>query len=122
MTAFRVLLAAIFVTIVVYTSVVVANHGLGLLPVFFGDIAKMEWPGQFNLDFSGFLVLSALWLLAPSLLAGWPCVGSCWALRGGPPSHRVPLRSELHRQRRLRGTAPGKHPGEEPGGSLVGFE
>lgn len=36
MTGFRLLLAAIFLTIVVYTSVVVADHGLGLLPAFFG--------------------------------------------------------------------------------------
>lgn len=62
MAAFRVVLAVIFVTIVSYTSVVVANHGLDLFPVFFGDIAKMTWPGQFNLDFLGFLTLSGLWL------------------------------------------------------------
>ena len=62
MTAFRALLALIFIAITVYTAPVVANHGLGLLPIFFGDIARMEWPGQFNLDFLGFLVLSAFWL------------------------------------------------------------
>ena len=50
MTGFRVLLAAIFETIAVYTAVVIADHGMNLLPVFFGDMAKMEWPGQFNLD------------------------------------------------------------------------
>lgn len=62
MTAFRALLAALFVAICVYTSVVVANHGLGLFAVFFGDIAAMAWPGQFNVDFMGFLTLSGLWL------------------------------------------------------------
>lgn len=62
MNQFRVLLAAIFVAIVAYTLVVVANHGLGLFPIFFGDIAEMGWPGQFNLDFLGFLTLSAFWL------------------------------------------------------------
>ena len=62
MNAFRILLAVIFVTIVAYTCVVIANHGMGLLPVFFGDMGKMAWPGQFNLDFMGFLVLSGLWL------------------------------------------------------------
>ena len=62
MMAFRVLLAAILATVVAYTAVVISNHGMNLLPVFFGDIAKMEWPGQFNLDFLGFLVLSAFWL------------------------------------------------------------
>lgn len=62
MVPFRVLLAAIFTTIFVYTSFVIADHGLGLFSVFFGDIAAMGWPGQFNLDFAGFLVLSAFWL------------------------------------------------------------
>jgi hypothetical protein len=32
------------------------------MSVFFGDIVAMTWPGQFNLDFSFFLVLSGLWL------------------------------------------------------------
>jgi len=35
---------------------------MGLLGVFFGDIARMGWPGQFNLDFLGLLTLSGLWL------------------------------------------------------------
>jgi len=62
MTAFRILLVVIVVTVVAYTVVVVANHGMGLFPIFFGDIARMDWPGQFNLDFMGFLTLSGLWI------------------------------------------------------------
>ncbi|MBM4205868.1 MAG: hypothetical protein FJ194_17250 [Gammaproteobacteria bacterium] len=62
MSAFRGLLAILLVTVVVYTVPVIAEHGLlSLMPAFFGDMAKMGWPGQFNLDFSGFLILSALW-------------------------------------------------------------
>ena len=61
MRGFRILLVVLLATIVTYTVPVVANHGLGLLPIFFGDIAEMRWPGQFNLDFLGFLVLSAFW-------------------------------------------------------------
>lgn len=62
MGTFRILLSVIFLTVVAYTVVVIANHGMGLLPIFFGDMAKMEWPGQFNLDFFGFLTLSGAWL------------------------------------------------------------
>ena len=62
MAQLRLVLAIIFVVVVGYTIPVVANHGLGLLPIFFGDIAEMGWPGQFNLDFFGFLTLSALWI------------------------------------------------------------
>ena len=62
MNGFRTILVLIFVAISGYTAVVIANHGMGLLPIFFQDMAAMEWPGQFNLDFMCFLVLSALWV------------------------------------------------------------
>lgn len=62
MTAFRVLLIVLCVILAGYTGVVIANHGMGLLKVFFGDIAAMGWPGQFNLDFLFMLLLSALWV------------------------------------------------------------
>jgi hypothetical protein len=62
MTGFRAYLAAMALTIFLYTAVVIANHGWGLLPVFFGDMGQMGWPGQFNLDFMFMLTLSALWV------------------------------------------------------------
>lgn len=61
MTLFRIFLAAAIVIVLGYTAVTVANHGLNLFPIFFGDIAEMGWPGQFNLDFYCFLLLSGLW-------------------------------------------------------------
>jgi hypothetical protein len=60
--AFRALLLVLWVVIAGYTAVVAANHGTGLYSAFFGDIAKMEWPGQFNLDFMCLLMLSGLWV------------------------------------------------------------
>lgn len=62
MILFRLFLVACLVVIVPYTAVTIANHGMGLAPVFFGDIAAMGWPGQFNLDFFCFLLLSGLWV------------------------------------------------------------
>ena len=61
MNMFRAFLALMIVVIAAYTAVVIANHGMGLIPIFFGDIAAMTWPGQFNLDFFCFLLLSGLW-------------------------------------------------------------
>ena len=61
MTAFRLYLAALLAVLVAYTLAVMATHGANLLPVFFGDIARLAWPGQFNLDFMMMLSLSALW-------------------------------------------------------------
>jgi hypothetical protein len=51
-----------FVFILMYTGIVGLNHGWNLLPIFFRDIVAMNWPGQFNTDFTCFLTLSGLWL------------------------------------------------------------
>ena len=62
MTLFRLFLLTCLIVIASYTSVTIANHGWNLLPVFFGDMAEMGWPGQFNLDFTTFLLLAGLWV------------------------------------------------------------
>lgn len=62
MNAFRALLIVLCLTIACYTGVVIANHGINLLPIFFGDMATLTWPGQFNLDFMCMLTLSGLWV------------------------------------------------------------
>lgn len=62
MTLFRIFLVSLWLSLVGYTAIVITNHGMGFLPVFFGDIANMKWPGQFNLDFSCMLLLGAIWV------------------------------------------------------------
>ena len=62
MMAFRVLLVSIVIVMLGYTGIVGSTQGWNFMPVFFGDIAAMKWPGQFNLDFSCLLLLSGLWL------------------------------------------------------------
>lgn len=61
MMGFRALLVAIFVLILGYTLPVGGAHGWNLVPVFFAAIGEMGWQGQFNVDFSCFLILSGLW-------------------------------------------------------------
>ena len=62
MIAFRILLLILLIAVVTYTIPVVIEEGLSsLLPTFFRDILAMTWPGQFNFDFFGFLILSATW-------------------------------------------------------------
>ena len=62
MTAFRILLVILLLAVVTYTIPVAIEEGLSpLIPTFFGDILAMTWPGQFNFDFFGFLILSATW-------------------------------------------------------------
>lgn len=63
MAAFRTMLGAMFLSLLAYTAVVVSRFGLDtLFPTFFGDMAKIGWPGQFNLDFTFMLALSATWV------------------------------------------------------------
>lgn len=62
MSGFRLFLVAVWLLIATYTTVVIANHGFNLLPIFFGDITQLVWPGQFNLDFMCMLLLSGLWV------------------------------------------------------------
>ena len=62
MTILRAYAAIFLIILVVYTGMVMAEHGANLVPVFFGDMAAINWPGQFNLDFMGFLLLSGLWV------------------------------------------------------------
>jgi hypothetical protein len=59
---FGLLLTAMFITVALYTGVTIGKHGPNLLPVFFGDIGKFTWPGQFDLDFMCMLALSAIWV------------------------------------------------------------
>jgi hypothetical protein len=63
MTGFRILLVAIIAIVGVYTVFVVGEHGMDFLSPFYGDIAKMGWPGQFNMDFHAFLILGSAWLM-----------------------------------------------------------
>lgn len=62
MKAFRLLLISYIVGILIVTGIVGFKHGWNLLPIFFGDMASLTWPGQFNFDFMCFLILSGLWL------------------------------------------------------------
>ena len=62
MTRFRQLLIAITLVIVLFTVAAVLNEGLNLLPHFFKPIRALTWQGQFNVDFSTYLVLSGVWM------------------------------------------------------------
>lgn len=62
MIVFRIVLVLMFAALLAYTGLVISTQGWDLLSVFFGDMAKRQWPGQFNLDFMFMLSLSAFWV------------------------------------------------------------
>ena len=62
MFTFRLLLIALTVAIAVLTVAAVANDGWSLLPHFFGPIFALTWQGQFNVDFTTYLILSGVWM------------------------------------------------------------
>ncbi len=61
MTILRALLVVFLIVLSTYTAVVISNYGWNLFPYFFADMLVMNWAGQFNLDFTGFLAVSAVW-------------------------------------------------------------
>jgi hypothetical protein len=63
MTGFQILLVAIIAIVGIYTGFVIAEYGVDFLSPFYADIAKLGWPGQFNMDFLAFLFLGSLWLM-----------------------------------------------------------
>lgn len=62
MRAFQLLMIIFIFGIFSITGLVGLKHGWNLLPIFFGDMISLTWPGQFNFDFLCFLILSGLWL------------------------------------------------------------
>ncbi len=59
---FRFLLAVMFLAVLIYTIIVGNNYGWDLFSIFFSNIVKMDWSGQFNFDFALLLFLSGLWV------------------------------------------------------------
>lgn len=82
---FRTLLVLIFIIIAGYTAVVISNHGMNLFAVFFGDMAKLGWAGQFNLDFMFMLAFSALWVAWRHAFSGTGLLLATIAFLGGSP-------------------------------------
>ncbi len=62
MNTFRALLVGMTLALAAYTVMAVSHGGWNLFPVFFGDVAKAGWAGQFDLDFSCYLLLSGSWI------------------------------------------------------------
>ena len=62
MKAFRALLIILYIILAGYTLAVVAEHGINFMPVIFGQLGAVGWPGQITLDFLIYLTLSAIWI------------------------------------------------------------
>jgi hypothetical protein len=83
MIGLRIFLLLFLLGLAVYTGTVISTHGTDLAPIFFGDIQAMDWPGQFNLDFTGFLILSALWTAWRHRFSVWGLILAVLAFFGG---------------------------------------
>lgn len=62
MAMFRIYLVIVLAGLTGYTLAVGTDHGWNLLPIFFSNIAELNWSGQFNVDFMTFLGLSGIWI------------------------------------------------------------
>ncbi|WBX98718.1 hypothetical protein [Chryseobacterium gambrini] len=59
----KILLIVQSLTLFVYTIFCFQKEGANLLSVFVNNIVALGWNGQFNLDFSCYLMLSGLWIM-----------------------------------------------------------
>ena len=82
---FRLILVAWLTVIAAYTGLVLMAEGFTLFTHFFGDIGAVGWPGQFNMDFMGFLFLSALWVAWRHQFTGRGLLLAPIAFFGGMP-------------------------------------
>ena len=58
----RVVLIVMSVVIVVFSVTAILDGGLNLVTPFLQPIFAMTWQGQFNVDFTCYLVLSGIWM------------------------------------------------------------
>ena len=115
MNLFRVLLITMFTAVALYTGVTIANHGPNLLPVFFGDIGKFAWPGQFDLDFICMLATAALWVAWRNQFSPGGLGLAAVAVFGGTPFLSayllvISLRAQGGMSEVLLGNSPGGRP------------
>jgi hypothetical protein len=61
--ALKILLIAQTIALLIYTIYIVQKEGLTLFQVFTNDIISITWAGQFNLDFTCYLIISGLWIM-----------------------------------------------------------
>lgn len=57
------LLIFFFLAIGFYTFFAFQKEGIQLFSVFINQIQSLTWAGQFNLDFTCYLILSGLWIM-----------------------------------------------------------
>lgn len=62
MTFFRILLAVLGITVLIYTVIAASNDGINLFATTIPAVGDFGWQGQFHLDFATYLILSGLWV------------------------------------------------------------
>ncbi|MCU0417671.1 MAG: hypothetical protein MUE33_10860 [Cytophagaceae bacterium] len=59
----KVLLLLQTIGLLIYTTLVINIEGADFIFVFINNILSINWSGQFNLDFSCYLLLSGIWIM-----------------------------------------------------------
>ncbi|TAF68110.1 MAG: hypothetical protein EAZ55_00740 [Cytophagales bacterium] len=75
----KILLLAQTLLLLIYTAIVGMNNGWDIAGVFVQNLVSMSWNGQFSLDFSCYLLLSALWIMWRNRFSAWAIVWACIA-------------------------------------------
>ena len=62
MAAFRMVLIAMILVMIILTITAVQNEGLDGITPFFTPIFELAWQGQYRVDFICYLILSGIWM------------------------------------------------------------
>lgn len=69
--------------LLIATAAAVRQQGWNLFSIFIENIKAMNWNGQFNLDFSCYLMLSGLWIMWRNRFAPAAIIGGAFAMVAG---------------------------------------
>ena len=113
MNAFRSLMVAMIIWIIGITGIVAYKHGLNLVPIFFGDMASLTWPGQFNADFFLFsYTFRFMGCLAESVFLCWAYSAADSCIFGNIVFSSISSYSELSGKWRYENDTYGKRQGK----------
>ncbi|MCU0375109.1 MAG: hypothetical protein MUF24_07360 [Chitinophagaceae bacterium] len=79
----KALLVVQIILLLIATIAAVQQQGWNLFPIFIENVKALNWNGQFNLDFSCYLLLSGLWIMWRHRFAPSAVIGGAFAMVAG---------------------------------------
>ena len=79
----KAILVVQIVVLLTATVAAVQQQGWNLFTIFLANVTALNWNGQFNLDFSCYLMLSGLWIMWRNRFTPAAIIGGAFAMVAG---------------------------------------